>query len=168
MARNASRIKLGYYPLPPAEGARLRRLLDFAPGASVVDPCAGTGAALHQLTEGVQAELHGVELDAARAAAAAASGIRTIHGNLFDTVGKSESFSFLYLNPPYDSEIASTDNKRMEYLFLEHTFRWLVEGGVLLMKTLSTVLVRSIRFRCLLLRCLCCPRCLQRRPLGPK
>jgi hypothetical protein len=64
MARNASRIKLGYYPLPPAEGARLRRLLDFAPGASAVDPCAGTGAALHQLTEGAQAELHGVELDA--------------------------------------------------------------------------------------------------------
>jgi hypothetical protein len=34
MARNASRIKLGYYPLPPAEGARLRRLLDFASGRS--------------------------------------------------------------------------------------------------------------------------------------
>jgi hypothetical protein len=25
------------------------------------------------------------------------------------------------------------DNKRMVYLFLEHTFRWLVEGGILLM-----------------------------------
>jgi methylase of polypeptide subunit release factors len=123
MARNASRIKLGYYPLPPAEGTRLRRLLDFAPGASAVDPCAGTGAALHQLTEGAQAELHGLELDAARAVAAAASGITTVHGNLFDTAGKSESFSFLYLNPPYDSEIASLDNKRMEYLFLEHCFR---------------------------------------------
>ncbi|HEX3471234.1 MAG TPA: hypothetical protein VHT28_08625 [Silvibacterium sp.] len=49
MARNASRIKLGYYPLPSVEGARLRRLLDFAPGASAVDPCAGTGAALHQI-----------------------------------------------------------------------------------------------------------------------
>jgi hypothetical protein len=133
MARNASRIKLGYYPLPPAEGARLRQLLDFAPGASAVDPCAGTGAAIHQLTEGSQVELHGVELDAARAAAAAASGIRTVHGNVFDAVGKSESFSFLYLNPPYDSEIGSLDNKRMEYLFLEHCFRWLIEGGVLLM-----------------------------------
>jgi hypothetical protein len=44
-----------------------------------------------------------------------------------------ESFSFLYLNPPYDAEIGSMGNKRMEYLFLEHTFRWLVEGGVLLM-----------------------------------
>jgi 16S rRNA G966 N2-methylase RsmD len=134
MARNASRIKLGYYPLPPAEGARLGQLLDFAPGASAVDPCAGTGAALHQLTEGAQVSLHAVELDAARAAAATASGITTIHGNVFDTVGKAESFSFLYLNPPYDSEIASMDNKRMEYLFLEHCFRWLVEGGVLLMR----------------------------------
>jgi hypothetical protein len=37
MARNASRIRLGYYPLPAAEGTRLRRLLDFAPGASAVD-----------------------------------------------------------------------------------------------------------------------------------
>jgi hypothetical protein len=122
MARNASRIKLGYYPLPQTEGTRLRKLLDFALGASAVDPCAGTGAALH-----------GVELDAVRAATAAASGIRTVHGNLFDTAGKSESFSFLYLNPPYDPEIGSLDNKRMEYLFLEHCFRWLVEGGVLLM-----------------------------------
>jgi 16S rRNA G966 N2-methylase RsmD len=133
MARNASRIKLGYYPLPQAEGTRLRRLLDFAPGTSAVDPCAGTGAALHQLTEGAQVSLHAVELDAARAAAATASGIQTVHGNVFDTVVKSESFSFLYLNPPYDSEIASIDNKRMEYLFLEHCFRWLVEGGVLLL-----------------------------------
>jgi Uncharacterised methyltransferase family (DUF6094) len=49
------------------------------------------------------------------------------------STNKSESFSFLYLNPPYDSGIGSADNKRMEYLFLEHTFRWLVEGGVLLM-----------------------------------
>jgi hypothetical protein len=133
MARNASRIKLGYYPLPPAEGTRLRGLLDFAPGASAVDPCAGTGAALHQLTEGARVSLQAVELDAARAVAAAASGIAMVHGNAFDTVGKSESFSFLYLNPPYDSEIGSLDNKRMEYLFLEHCFRWLVEGGVLLM-----------------------------------
>jgi hypothetical protein len=133
MVRNVSRIKLGYYPLQRAEGLRLRKLLVFEDGASAADPCAGAGAALHQLTEGAEVEKHGVELDAGRAAAASASGIATVHGNLFDTIGKPESFSFLYLNPPYDSEIGSADNKRMEYLFLEHTFRWLVEGGVLLM-----------------------------------
>jgi hypothetical protein len=131
--RNVARIKLGYYPLPPAEGVRLRSLLRFAPGASALDPCAGTGEALHQLTAGDGVEKHAVELDTERAAAAAASGIATVHGNLFDTVGRVESFSFLYLNPPYDSEIGSMGNKRMEYLFLEHTFRWLVQSGVLLM-----------------------------------
>ncbi len=131
--RNAARIKLGYYPLPQAEGARLRKLLAFKHGASAIDPCSGTGAALGQLTEGAEVEKHAVELDAGRAAQSAAGGITTIHGNLFETIGKAESFSFLYLNPPYDSEIGSRDNRRMEYLFIEHTFRWLVECGVLLM-----------------------------------
>jgi hypothetical protein len=123
LVRNVARIKLGYYPLPHAEGLRLRKLLVFEDGASAADPCAGTGAALHQLTEGAEVEKHGVELDAGRASAASASGIATVHGNLFDTIGKSESFSFLYLNPPYDSEMGSAGNKRMEYLFLDHTFR---------------------------------------------
>jgi hypothetical protein len=46
--RNVARIKLGYYPLPQEAGKRLRRLLDFSAGsASVVDPCVGTGTALH-------------------------------------------------------------------------------------------------------------------------
>jgi tRNA1(Val) A37 N6-methylase TrmN6 len=142
--RNVARIKLGYYPLPHAEGLRLRRLLVFEDGASAVDPCAGTGAALHQLTEGADVDKHGVELDAGRAAQSAASGIKTIHGNLFETIGKAESVSFLYLNPPYDAEIGSRDNKRMEYLFLEHTFRWLVEGGVLLMVVLQERLDSAI------------------------
>ncbi len=132
--RNVARIKLGYYPLPQEESKRLRKLLDFPSGtASVVDPCVGTGAALHQLTESAETEKHGVELDANRAAAAAASDIKTIHGNLFNTIAKVESFSFLYLNPPSDSEIGSMDNRRMEFLFLDHTYRWLMEGGVLLM-----------------------------------
>ena len=58
--RNVARIKLGYYPLPHAEGLRLRKLLVFEDGASAVDPCAGTGAALHQLTEGADVDKHGV------------------------------------------------------------------------------------------------------------
>ena len=132
--RNVARIKLGYYPLPQEEAKRLRKLLEFSAGSTnVVDPCVGTGAALHQLTDGAEAQKYGVELDANRAAAAATSGITTIQGDLFNTIAKVESFSFLYLNPPYDSEIGSMDNRRMEFLFLEHTYRWLVEDGVLLM-----------------------------------
>lgn len=132
--RSVARIKLGYYPLPPAEGARLRRLLQFSPdGSSAVDPCAGTGSALLQITDGAHVERFAVELDTERARAAQDAGITTVHGNLFDVHGKSGSFSLLYLNPPYDSEVASFGNKRMELLFLQRTYRWLAPGGVLVM-----------------------------------
>jgi ubiquinone/menaquinone biosynthesis C-methylase UbiE len=66
--RNVARIKLGYYPLPPDEGSRLRQLLNFpSDPASVLDPCAGTGVALLQLTENANASRYAVELDAGRA-----------------------------------------------------------------------------------------------------
>jgi hypothetical protein len=41
MARSAARLKMGYYPLPESEGAKLRELLIFTGPASVVDPCVG-------------------------------------------------------------------------------------------------------------------------------
>lgn len=132
--RNVARIKLGYYPLPRAEGLRLRQLLNFpSVPTSVLDPCAGTGAALIQLTEGANVARYAVELDAERAREAKDAGVQTIHANLFDVQAKVESFSLLYLNPPYDSEVASSGNKRMEFLFLRHTVRWLTNGGVLVM-----------------------------------
>jgi tRNA1(Val) A37 N6-methylase TrmN6 len=132
--RNVARIKLGYYPLTEDEALHLRRVLAFpAESASVVDPCVGTGRALNLITQEANVEKHGVELDRNRAEAAQAGGIKMIYGNLFNTTGRVESFSLLYLNPPYDSEIATMNNRRMEYLFLDHTAHWLVEGGILVM-----------------------------------
>jgi hypothetical protein len=43
----------------------------------------------------------------------------------------AESFSLLYLNPRYDFETVQTGNQRLELVFLEHTYRWLKPGGVL-------------------------------------
>src|SRR5260370_20021159 len=83
--RNVARIKLGYYPLPPDEGARLRQLLNYPTDpASVLDPCAGTGAALVPLTDNSNTDHYAVELDAERARLAKAAGIETIHANIFD------------------------------------------------------------------------------------
>jgi len=133
MARNAARLKMGYYPLPESEGTKLRELLTFTGPASVIDPCVGQGIALNLLTHGADVRRYGVELDAERAIAASSKGIETIQGNTFDAVARPESFSLLYLNPPYDSEIGPIANSRMERLFLEHTFRWLTMDGVLVM-----------------------------------
>ena len=133
MARSVAKLKMGFYPLPVSEGAKLRQLLSFIGSASVVDPCVGQGVALHLITQGADVRRYGVELDAERALAASSAGIETIQGNTFDAVARPESFSLLYLNPPYDSEIGSIGNSRMERLFLEHTFRWLVMEGVLVL-----------------------------------
>jgi hypothetical protein len=131
--RNVARLKMGYYPLPEAEGVKLRSLLCFAGPASVIDPCVGQGTALHLVTSDAPVRRYGVELDAERARIASANGIETIQGNTFDAIARPESFSLLYLNPPYDSEIGSIANRRMEAAFLEHTYRWLRMEGVLIL-----------------------------------
>jgi hypothetical protein len=76
MARSAARLKMGYYPLPESEGAKLRELLSFTGPASVVDPCVGQGTALNLITQGADVRRHGVELDAERALVASAKGSR--------------------------------------------------------------------------------------------
>ena len=133
MARNASRLKLGYYPLVPGEGQRLRRFLEFPKECAVLDPCAGTGAALRQITGETPARRHGIELDSFRAMEAGRVLDEVVQGSVFDTHCAVESYSLLYLNPPYDDEIAEGRNRRMEGVFLEHCFRWLRPGGVLVL-----------------------------------
>lgn len=78
MARNSSKAKMGYYPLPEREGMKLRSLLSYSQPASVIDPCAGQGAALHLVTSEAAVRRYGVELDAERARIASSTGIETI------------------------------------------------------------------------------------------
>ena len=132
--RTQARLKLGYYPLAPAEARRIRRCLQFSgEHTSVLDPCGGTGAALAILTDGANAARHAVELDAYRAEEARKVLDLVIQGSAFDTHAPVESYSLLYLNPPYDFEIGEGKNRRMEALFLEHVGRWVRPGRVLVM-----------------------------------
>lgn len=132
--RIQARLKLGYYPLAQAEAERIRRFLQPPNGsASVIDPCSGTGVALCSITEGHAARRYGVELDAYRAEQAHRVLDEVIHGSAFDAHAPVESFSLLYLNPPYDFEVGEGKNQRMEKLFLDHSGRWVRPGGVLVM-----------------------------------
>jgi hypothetical protein len=91
----------------------------------------GDGAALAEIAFDKKVLRCGVELDAGRAEQARTKGIEVIHGNCFDVQCPVESFSLIYLNPPYDFEIGEEKSQRMEKLFLEHVHRWLVRGGIL-------------------------------------
>jgi Uncharacterised methyltransferase family (DUF6094) len=129
--RPHGKTKLGFFPLPIPEAARLRNCLTFPPEFSAVDPCIGNGIAFARLLEGVQARQYGIEIDANRAEQARKLGIETLHANTMDVRCPAESISLLYLNPPYDLELGQTNNQRLEFVFLEHTYQWLKPGGVL-------------------------------------
>lgn len=132
--RLAGRTRLGFYPLPLPEAERIRRFLAFADKhCCALDPCIGDGAAFAEITSAASVLRYGIELEAGRAEQARAKGSEVIHGNCFDMQCPVESFSLVYLNPPYDSEIGEERSQRMERLFLEHVYRWLMRGGVLVM-----------------------------------
>jgi hypothetical protein len=130
--RLAGRTRLGFYPLPPPEAERIRRFLTFPDTpCCALDPCVGDGAAFVEIASDKNVLRYGVELDAGRVEQARTKGIDVIHGNCFDVQCPVESFSLIYLNPPYDFEIGEEKSQRMEKLFLEHVYRWLIRGGIL-------------------------------------
>lgn len=132
--RIAARSKLGFYPLPFREAGRIRRFLTFSNKQScALDPCVGAGVAFAEITSGDNVFRQGVELDAGRAEQARKKDIDVIHGSCFDVHSPVESFSIIYLNPPYDFEMSEQKSQRMEKLFLEHVYRWLKPFGVLVL-----------------------------------
>lgn len=132
--RLAGRTRLGFYPLPLPEAERIRRFLAFSDKqCCALDPCVGDAAAFAEITSDKRVLQYGVELDAGRAQQARTKGIEVIHGNCFDVQCPVESFSLIYLNPPYDFEISEEKSQRMEKLFLEHVYRWLKPGGILVL-----------------------------------
>jgi SAM-dependent methyltransferase len=131
--RIEARIRLAYYPLPLAEAERIRQHLKLTPGFGALDPCIGEGHALAAITAGAQGHRCGIELDAYRAEQASTRAHEVVYASTFDVHCPVDSVSLLYLNPPYDFEISEGKNDRMERVFLQHTYRWLKPGGVLVL-----------------------------------
>jgi len=130
--RPHGQTKLGFFPLPIAEARRLKNWLAFPERFSAIDPCVGDGVAFAHLLHDVTAHRYGIEIDAYRAEQANALGIETLQADAMDVRCQPEAVSLLYLNPPYDWEAGESNNQRLEFVFLEHTYRWLKSGGVLL------------------------------------
>ena len=130
--RPHGQTKLGFFPLPIAEAKRLKNWLAFPERFLALDPCVGDGVAFAQLLQDVGCHRQGIEIDANRVEQARALGIETLQANTMDVRCQAEAVSLLYLNPPYDWESGESNNQRLEAVFLEHTYRWLKAGGVLL------------------------------------
>lgn len=132
--RAIAAMLLGYYPLPASEASRIRNALAFpAEPVTALDPCAGTGAALTEITSGANVVRLGIELDSLRAEQARSLLNQVIHGDAIQTRCPSGSVSLLYLNPPYGGDLADYQRERMELTFLEHTYQWVKPEGILIL-----------------------------------
>ncbi len=134
--RLAAQMRGGYYP---AHAAAITHAASFlrAPAHSpftMLDPCAGQGAAIRQLAEllGCPQELtFAIELDDGRAEVLHATlpGARVLApASFFGCRVSSNGFSFIWLNPPFDDGYGG---QRVEDQFLRRATDWLLPGGVM-------------------------------------
>ena len=143
--RPQGQTKLGFFPLPVVEASRLKNCLVFPEQFSALDPCVGDGAAFADLLRDLRAHRYGIEIDAYRTEHARALGIETVQADAMEVRCPADSLSLLYLNPPYDWEAGSSNNQRLELVFLEHTYRWLKPSGVLVFVIPQTRLAKCAR-----------------------
>lgn len=86
------------------------------------------------IAENTNGHRYGIELDAHRAREARGRIGQVIYGDCFDVECRAESCSLIYLNPPYDIATNADDpSERLEALFLQHTYRWLKPGGIMIL-----------------------------------
>ena len=140
MSRLASQAQGGYYPTPESVVNLLTEIVTLperppkGTGIRWLDPCAGPGAALYDLSclidyGTVAQETYGIELHDDRAAAAGDYLNHILNCDFFDTAIANGAFSALFLNPPYDYD---EENKRLEHKFLERASRYLAPHGLLI------------------------------------
>ncbi|MHB8974291.1 MAG: DUF6094 domain-containing protein [Pirellulaceae bacterium] len=137
--RPEARLKCGFYPAPLEAVLHITQYLS-APDEgrfSILDPCAGQGAAINQLAVTLGCDMrdvYAVELDSGRA--------ETLHelldgqgshvlapADYFGISAPPKSFSFIWCNPPFDDEYGG--GSRVEREFLETAIRHLHTRGII-------------------------------------
>jgi hypothetical protein len=133
--RLAAQIRGGFYPAPEQAVALAATFLCPPRQAfTLLDPCAGKGAAVEQLGTLLgcpQSRIYAIELDESRALALHAA-LPNAHvlapASFFGCRASMSSFSFIWLNPHFDSGYGG---HRVETQFLQQATDWLLPGGVM-------------------------------------
>jgi len=123
--------KMGYYPTHENVAKVISTYISPATERGrLLDPCCGEGTAAQLLGNSLNCETWGSELSYKRAEIASQVMDKVYQAPWESTWLTRESISFLFLNPPYDTD--SIDNQgRLEAQFLKTTTPTLVCGGLL-------------------------------------
>ncbi|MFI5243683.1 MAG: DUF6094 domain-containing protein, partial [Gemmatimonadales bacterium] len=125
----AATAKGQHFPTPAHLLRAIATLIDAPAGATLYDPCAGTGAAAAALASVTGCTAYGNELDQERAAAASGVLAHCTTGPYEAVERDGAAFSAIYFNPPYAS---GPGNTRLEVAGLASVLPHLASRGLLI------------------------------------
>lgn len=133
--RDAGRLKMGFYAIAPEALDVVARALDLTdPSQShIIDPCAGEGEAILHLAKALDippANTWAIDLDARRGEVLKSKlpeGNVLAPASFFGCEVKSNAFSIVYCNPPFDDLGAGT---RVEQAFFGTAIDLVLPGGL--------------------------------------
>lgn len=149
MARLESQAKLGFYPTPDHLVPVIASFISPATvSANFLDPCCGEGEALNLMGLMLAGKTYGVELDKERGLQAKKVVNSLIISDAMRTRVSDNSFSLLFLNPPYDWAVREEGERseRLGHQFLLRFTSKLVDREVLVLIVPIHILSRSSTF----------------------
>lgn len=141
MAHIGSKLRSGFFATPERQGKYIAKLLKAEGSGIWFDPTCGEGKILRQLADSVpraddiEIQTYGVELDKGRASVAKGELTKVIQSPIEAMVISNNTFSLVFLNPPYDHTLKMDNDsttERKEFIELNRNTRYLMEGGILI------------------------------------
>jgi tRNA1(Val) A37 N6-methylase TrmN6 len=134
--RLAAQAKMGYFPTPDTLTPIIAKYIKSQREGliRILDPCAGEGTALNLIGNHLEAETYGIEIDIERGNKAKEVLKRCLITDYQDTKISNNSFSLLWLNPPYDWAARNSEletSERYERTFLRDCIKYLCQNGIL-------------------------------------
>jgi len=154
--RLTAQAKMGFYPTPDKVTPIIARYINRKPEGliRVLDPCAGEGTAISLISGHLEAYSYGIEIDLERGEKAKNKLTKCLITDYQNTRISLNSFSLLWLNPPYDWAARNDEiekSERYERIFLRDCVGYLCKGGILVylipQKRLGGHIARMLSYR---------------------
>ena len=126
---------MGFYAISEAHHAAILSLVAPAtPATRILDPFAGEGDFLQAAAQAWNATPYANELDGERAAKCIErfGPKQAVRCDAERLSASNKAFGLLWVNPPYDHDRGAVDNKRVEFRYLRHSWKWAQDGAVVL------------------------------------
>ena len=126
---------MGYLPIEERHHAAILSLVAPAtPAVKLLDPFAGEGEFLEAAAKAWNVTPYANELDGERAAKCIErfGPTQAVRCDVERLLASNEAFGIVWANPPYDHDKAAKNNKRIEFAYLRHAWKWAQDGAIVL------------------------------------